>query len=139
MEEFKVGDRVEILSNENSGQHPLGSIGIITTADIDDCRVEFDGGTWWYGYDDIKLEGSKPKKKLKSKTTKENKMKDNGIDSNVLAIFGDKVKGNELVVIDRHFTEQMLTRILMEKHHKEIQSACKAAEDKMIQESKACK
>ena len=65
---------------------------------------------------------------------KESNMKDNGIDSNVLAVFGDKVKGNELVVIDRHFTEQMITQIVMEVHHKEIQAACKDIEAKRLKE-----
>jgi hypothetical protein len=68
-----------------------------------------------------------------SQYLKEYLMKDNNIDSNVLAIFGDKVKGNELVVIDRHFTDQMLTRILMEKHHKAIQEACVEAEAKRLE------
>ena len=140
VEEFGVGDRVEITGVmdgndyigqkgeiisqrscyylDKGGEYPLYSVNLPN------------GDRWNFWGDKIKSAGSA----TKPKTTKGNDMKDNGIDSNVLAVFGDKVNGNELVVIDGHFTEQMITRILMEKHHKDIQAACKDIEAKRLKE-----
>ena len=131
--EFKVGDRVECIDvSSRGGVNPnnyitLGNIYVIER--INGLRLKLkdvgDGGsTFTPDKDRFKLAGQSNK----IQTTKEN-----SIDSNVLAIFGDKVKGNELVVIDRHFTPDMLQRILMETHHKAIQGACEDAEAKRLE------
>lgn len=135
--EFKVGDRVECIGSDEYNNMDDVSIGDIVT--ISSIKGSDIGIGKCYIHNKNKFV-SAVKSTNKTQTTKENKMKDNGIDSNVLAIFGDKVKGNELVTIDRHFNEQMLTRILMEKHHKDIQAACGEAEAKRLEkEEKADK
>jgi hypothetical protein len=66
-------------------------------------------------------------------TTKEETMsKDNNVNPDVQAVFGEEVTGNELLVIDRHFTPAMLQKILMDKHSKAIHQACKDAESERI-------
>lgn len=71
--------------------------------------------------------------KVKPTTKQEKTMKENNTNPDVLAVFGSKVKGDELVVIDRHFDEAMLRRILMEKFSKEIQIDCNDAEAKRLE------
>jgi hypothetical protein len=126
--EFQVGDRVRVIKG---GTHSLEIGKIYTVTEYDDEykeRLPYRVQQYWVNETHIEKINT-----TKTQTTKENNMKDNNIDSNVLAIFGDKVQGNELVVIDRHFTDQMLTRILMEKHHKAIQEACVEAEAKRLE------
>lgn len=135
VKKIKIGDKVVrgpgwIWGGQDGGE---GGVGKVIRSSVE---------SWWIVRWENGSEQSYPYKageyglkiiSNKTQTTKENNMKDNGIDSNVLAIFGDKLTGNEVVVIDRHFTEQMLTRILMEKHHKAIQEACVLAEAKRLE------
>lgn len=146
--EFKVGDRVEIIIGHGDAKVGMtGEIFDLNPEGNDDgyFGIEFDRrvnyttnvipGKIGHGY----YVDPKSLKVIKTQTTKENDMKDNNIDSNVLAVFGSKVNGDELVVIDRHFTDRMLTRILMEKHHKAIQDACKDAEAEVVKAEKSKK
>ena len=46
MAEFKVGDRVEIVSNASNSKNPIGRVGVITFIDRDgDIRVMVEGYT----------------------------------------------------------------------------------------------
>ena len=60
MVEFKVGDKVELVSNKGGSNNPIGSIGVITEVTPDDCRVMVEGVTdnnmvnWQY-FTDLKL------------------------------------------------------------------------------------
>lgn len=67
---------------------------------------------------------------LKKYLSKENNMKENNINKNVLEVFGD-LSAKEVVIIDRHFTDEMLKVIMMKKFSKEINAACMEAEEKL--------
>lgn len=62
MSEFKVGDKVELISNNYRSFNSTGDIGTITEVDNEDglglARVEADGGIFnanWSAFDDLKL------------------------------------------------------------------------------------
>ena len=60
MKNFKVGDRVRIISNESESDNPLGSVGIISYIAYNDCRVVVkrytDNNTCnWSHFDELEL------------------------------------------------------------------------------------
>ena len=69
------------------------------------------------------------------KTSKENNMKENNINKNVAAVFSNK-SGEELLLVDKHYSQDMMDRILMETHKVAILKACKSAEAELLEESK---
>lgn len=66
---------------------------------------------------------------------KENKMKNNDINKNVAAVFSNK-SGEELLLVDKHYSQDMMDRILMEIHKVAILKACKTAEADLLKEDK---
>lgn len=67
---------------------------------------------------------------IKKYLSKENNMKENNINKNVLEVFGD-LSAKEVVIIDRHFTDEMLKVIMMKQFSGEIKTACDEAEKKL--------
>ena len=61
MANFKVGDRVKVLSNACGSENPVGSVGIITLTDeYTDCRVVVKGCTDdnlvnWHHHSELEL------------------------------------------------------------------------------------
>ena len=60
MKNFKVGDRVRIVSNESESDNPLGSVGIISFITYNDCRVVVKGYTDdntcnWNSFNELEL------------------------------------------------------------------------------------
>ena len=65
------------------------------------------------------------------KLKEEDDMAELNVNKNVMAVFGSNVTGNELEVINRHYTNDMLQQIVMRKHSKEVQEECIAAQEKL--------
>ncbi len=62
MVEFKVGDKVKILSNEGGSKNPVGSEGVVTLTcpEDNDCRVLVEGVTDndmvnWHHFKELEL------------------------------------------------------------------------------------
>ena len=60
MKNFKVGDRVRIISNESESDNPIFSVGIISFITYNDCRVVVKGHTDnntcnWSHFDELEL------------------------------------------------------------------------------------
>jgi hypothetical protein len=132
--EFKVGDRVENISSKH-----LGTIRAIEE-NPENCGIGVEWEAFEGGHDLAGLLNNYnglwmyPKQiKLINKQIKEEVMKENNTDKNVTEVFGD-LPHNEVVIIDKHFNDEMLKVILMNKFSKEIRKACSDAEDKLKEE-----
>lgn len=116
--EFKVGDRARLIESNNWSKKAGLILGDIYT-------ISFVGDEW------VEVEEDPSNYSLyeyQFKLIKENNMKENNINKNVLEVFGKTVTGEELDIIDRHYNMQMLEVILMDKFKKEIKAACMDAE-----------
>ncbi|MCK5617052.1 hypothetical protein KAR91_85105 [Candidatus Pacearchaeota archaeon] len=71
------------------------------------------------------------------KLKEEDDMAELNVNKNVMAVFGGNVTGNELEVINRHYTNDMLQQIVMKKHSKEVQAACVTAQKELDAEKKS--
>jgi hypothetical protein len=134
--EFKVGDRVECVNNGNINggfkAEYLKEGHVYTIIDLYGDKLKLDSIDGYVPY--------AKRFKLATKSIKQNKeevMKDNNINSKVLEVFGDEVKGSELVIIDRHYDVAMLEKILMAQFSGEIKKACKDAEKALKKEEDA--
>jgi len=64
MTEFKVGDKVRLISNNSDSLNKVGDVGIITELTNIDCRVEVEGGfdyANWSPFDALELVETKTK------------------------------------------------------------------------------
>jgi len=52
---FKIGDRVKIISNENLGEHPLGTVWVIVKITYFWYSVEYENETWRYDESELEL------------------------------------------------------------------------------------